>query len=185
MGIGILCMLGVFALWSVIPVLVKLLFSVFDPFTIAFLRLLQGAAVVSVAFFARGHTLRDIQWSWWHLIGGLGNEPELLALCVGAELYHGQCWLVGRPSAIRRADGLGRRRAARAVGCGENSGYGASAGRSRGDRGGARGCGPPVCTALCTGQCADAVLGIGLGNLRACQQGACVAGGDRGDTEPQ
>lgn len=72
MGIGILCMLGVFALWSVIPVLVKLLFPVFDPFTIAFLRLLQGAAVVSVAFFARGHTLRDIQWSWWHMIGGLG-----------------------------------------------------------------------------------------------------------------
>ena len=72
MGIGILCMLGVFALWSVIPVLVKLLFPVFDPFTIAFLRLLQGATVVSVAFFARGHTLRDIQWSWWHMIGGLG-----------------------------------------------------------------------------------------------------------------
>ena len=72
MGIGILCMLGVFALWSVIPVLVKLLFPVFDPFTIAFLRLLQGAAVVSVAFFARGHNLRDIQWSWWHVIGGLG-----------------------------------------------------------------------------------------------------------------
>ena len=72
MGIGILCMLGVFALWSVIPVLVKLLFSVFDPFTIAFLRLLQGAAVVSLAFFARGHSLRDIQWSWWHVIGGLG-----------------------------------------------------------------------------------------------------------------
>ena len=72
MGIGIMCMLGVFALWSVIPVLVKLLFPVFDPFTIAFLRLLQGATVVSVAFFARGHTLRDIQWSWWHMIGGLG-----------------------------------------------------------------------------------------------------------------
>ena len=72
MGIGILCMLGVFALWSVIPVLVKLLFPVFDPFTIAFLRLLQGTAVVSVAFFARGHSLRDIQWSWWHVIGGLG-----------------------------------------------------------------------------------------------------------------
>ena len=72
MGIGVLCMLGVFALWSVIPVLVKLLFPVFDPFTIAFLRLLQGAAVVSAAFFARGHNLRDIQWSWWHVIGGLG-----------------------------------------------------------------------------------------------------------------
>ena len=72
MGIGILCMLGVFALWSVIPVLVKLLFPVFDPFAIAFLRLLQGATVVSVAFFARGHTLRDIQWSWWHMIWGLG-----------------------------------------------------------------------------------------------------------------
>ena len=70
MGIGILCMLGVFALWSVIPVQVKLLFPVFDPFAIAFLRLLQGAAVVSVAFFACGHNLRDIQWSWWHMLGG-------------------------------------------------------------------------------------------------------------------
>ncbi len=30
MGVGILCMLGVVALWSFVPVLVKLLFPVFD-----------------------------------------------------------------------------------------------------------------------------------------------------------
>ncbi len=65
-------MLGVVVLWSVVPVLVKLLIPVFDPFTIAFLRLLQGMAVVLAAFFARGHSLREIKLGWWHLFGGLG-----------------------------------------------------------------------------------------------------------------
>ena len=46
MGIGIACMLGVVALWSIVPVLVKLLIPFFDPYTIAFLRLSQGAVVV-------------------------------------------------------------------------------------------------------------------------------------------
>ena len=184
MGIGILCMLGVFALWSVIPVLVKLLFPVFDPFTIAFLRLLQGAAVVSIAFFRARPYPAGYSMVLVACDRRAGHKPELLALCVVAELYHGQRWLVGRPGAIRRADGAGRRRVARAVGGRENSGYGAGASRSRGGRRGARGCGPPVRTALCTGQCADAVLGAGLGDIRARQQGTCAAGGDRGDTNP-
>ena len=72
MGIGIACMLGVVALWSIVPVLVKLLLPVFDPLTIAFLRLSLGAAVVLAIFFARGHRLRDIRLGWWHLLGGLG-----------------------------------------------------------------------------------------------------------------
>jgi drug/metabolite transporter (DMT)-like permease len=65
-------MIGVVALWSIVPVLVKLLITIFDPFTIAFLRLVQGAAVVLAVFFARGHSLRSIGLSWWHLLGGLG-----------------------------------------------------------------------------------------------------------------
>lgn len=72
MGIGILCMLGVVVLWSAIPVLVKLLFPVFEPFTIAFLRSLQGAAVVWALFFAGGNRLRAMPWSRWHVVGGLG-----------------------------------------------------------------------------------------------------------------
>jgi len=72
MGIGIACMVGVVALWSIVPVLVKLLIPIFDPYTIAFLRLAQGAIVVLAVFFARGHRLRNIQLSWWHLLGGLG-----------------------------------------------------------------------------------------------------------------
>ena len=72
MGLGIACMLGVVALWSIVPVLVKLLIPVFDPFTIAFLRLSQGAAVVVAVFFARGHRLRDIRFCGWHVLGGLG-----------------------------------------------------------------------------------------------------------------
>ena len=35
------------------------------------------------------------------------------------------------------------------------------------------------------GQCADAVLGAGLGDIRTRQQGTCTAGGDRGDIELQ
>ena len=150
-------MLGVFTLWSVIPVLVKLLFPVFDPFTIAFLRLLQGAAVVSAAFFARGHTLRDIQWSWWHVIGGLGMSLNFSLYAFSLSYTTASAGSLVVPGAIRRADGAGCRRAARAVGCGENGGDGAGAGRSGGDRGGARGCGPSVRTALCPRQCADAV----------------------------
>ena len=72
MGIGIACMLGVVALWSIVPVLVKLLIPIFDPYTIAFLRLAQGAVVVLAVFFARGHSLQDIQFCRWHLLGGLG-----------------------------------------------------------------------------------------------------------------
>jgi drug/metabolite transporter (DMT)-like permease len=72
MVIGLVCMLGVAALWSFVPVLVKLLLPVFDPFTIAFLRLSQAWVVVLAVFFARGHRLRDIRLSWWHLVGGLG-----------------------------------------------------------------------------------------------------------------
>lgn len=72
MGIGIACMVGVVALWSIVPVLVKLLIPVFDPYTVAFLRLAQGAIVVLAVFFARGHRLRDIQFCRWHLLGGLG-----------------------------------------------------------------------------------------------------------------
>jgi drug/metabolite transporter (DMT)-like permease len=72
MGFGIACMLGVVALWSIVPVLVKLLLPILDPFTIAFLRLSQGTAVVLVAYLLRGYRLTDIRLRWWHLIGGVG-----------------------------------------------------------------------------------------------------------------
>ena len=44
MATGIACLIGVVALWSFVPVLIKQLLPVFDPLTIAFLRLAQGAA---------------------------------------------------------------------------------------------------------------------------------------------
>lgn len=65
-------MMGVVALWSMVPVLVKLLIPIIDPFTIAFLRLSQGTAVVLAAYLLRGHRLSEIRLRWWHLIGGLG-----------------------------------------------------------------------------------------------------------------
>ena len=65
-------MLGVVALWSFVPTLVKLLLPVFDPMTITFLRTAQGLAVALALLYTGGCRLRDIAWSRWHLIGGLG-----------------------------------------------------------------------------------------------------------------
>lgn len=72
MAIGLLCLLGVIALWSVVPTLVKLVLPVFDPFTIAALRLLQGGAAVLALHMARGHRLKDLRLSRWHVLGGAG-----------------------------------------------------------------------------------------------------------------
>jgi len=70
--LGLLYMLGVVVLWSIIPILMKWLLVVFDPFTVAFLRQSQAAAVVVAAYALRGRRLGDLRLSRWHLIGGLG-----------------------------------------------------------------------------------------------------------------
>jgi len=71
-GIGIACMVGVVCLWSIVPILVKQLLAVFDPFTIAFLRSAQGAGFALALLYARGYKVRSISWSRWHVIGGMG-----------------------------------------------------------------------------------------------------------------
>jgi drug/metabolite transporter (DMT)-like permease len=71
-AIGVAYMLGVVVLWSIVPVLIKLLLPVFDPYTIAFLRLSQATGMVLAACLLRGRHLRQIQLSWWHVAGGLG-----------------------------------------------------------------------------------------------------------------
>lgn len=72
MGIGIACMVGVVGLWSIVPILVKQLLAVFDPFTIAFLRSTQGAGFALALLYAGGYTVRSIPWSRWHVVGGVG-----------------------------------------------------------------------------------------------------------------
>ena len=72
MGVGIACMVGVVGLWSIVPILVKQLLDVFDPFTIAFLRSAQGAGFALALLYARGYTVRSISWSRWHVVGGMG-----------------------------------------------------------------------------------------------------------------
>ena len=69
---GLACMAGVIALWSVVPVLVKLLLPAIDPFTLAFLRLAQATLVVGAVFYLRGRRLRQIRLRRWHWIGGAG-----------------------------------------------------------------------------------------------------------------
>ena len=60
MSIGILYMLGVVALWSFVPTLVKLLLPVFDPKTITFLRTAQGLAVTLALLYVGGGRMRAI-----------------------------------------------------------------------------------------------------------------------------
>ena len=72
MGIGIACMVGVVGLWSIVPILVKQLLAVFDPFTIAFLRSAQGAGFALALLYVRGYGVRSIPWSRWHVVGGMG-----------------------------------------------------------------------------------------------------------------
>ena len=65
-------MLGVVALWSFVPTLVKLLLPVFEPMTNTLLRTEQGLAVTLALLYVGGDRLRAITWSRWHLVGGLG-----------------------------------------------------------------------------------------------------------------
>ena len=65
-------MVGVVGLWSIVPILVKQLLAVFDPFTIAFLRSAQGAGFALALLCARGHGVWSIPWSRWHVVGGMG-----------------------------------------------------------------------------------------------------------------
>jgi drug/metabolite transporter (DMT)-like permease len=71
-GIGIACMVVVVVLWSMVPILVKQLLAVFDPFTIAFLRAAQGAGFALALLYAGGRSVRSIVWSRWHAVGGMG-----------------------------------------------------------------------------------------------------------------
>ena len=70
---GILYALGLVALWSVTPVLVKIALGFVDPFTLAFLRIAQGLVVVLVVFKLRKGRLRSLfRYNKWLLIGGIG-----------------------------------------------------------------------------------------------------------------
>ena len=71
-------MLGVIVLWGIVPVLVKVLLSFFEPFSIAFIRLSQGWVLVLAVFLVRGQRVRDIQWNRWHLLGGIGLSLNFL-----------------------------------------------------------------------------------------------------------
>ena len=79
MGIGIACMVGVVGLWSIVPILVKQLLTVFDPLTIAFLRSAQGAGFALALLYARGYGVRSILWSRWHVVGGMGVQETRIA----------------------------------------------------------------------------------------------------------
>jgi drug/metabolite transporter (DMT)-like permease len=75
-------MLGVVVLWSITPILVKLLLHTFDPFTISFLRLIQGILVLLLAYRVGGHS-RSVRLRWWHLIGGIGVSINYALFTLG------------------------------------------------------------------------------------------------------
>ena len=73
MVVGIFCMVGVVALWSIIPVVAKFVMRTFDPFTLAFLRLSQATLFLLLYYVARGGKLRAlVRGDRWILVGALG-----------------------------------------------------------------------------------------------------------------
>ena len=72
MRLGILYMVGVAILWAIIPILVKIVLKTIDPFSLAFLRLFQGTAVLLLLYRIRGGRWRALfQKNKWLLIGGI------------------------------------------------------------------------------------------------------------------
>ena len=66
-------MLGVVGLWSIIPVLVKTALHIVDPFTLAFLRLALGTAVMAAAYRIRGGSWRALlPRDGWAFSAGFG-----------------------------------------------------------------------------------------------------------------
>ncbi len=73
MSLGILCIAGVVVLWGSIAILVKVILRTIDPFTLAFLRLFQGTAVLVLLFRLQGGSLRGLLWkSRWIWVGAGG-----------------------------------------------------------------------------------------------------------------
>lgn len=79
MVLGIFSMLGVVALWSVTPTLMKIALRSFEPFTVAVMRLTQGGVVLLAVYLVRGGRLRTlIRRSGWLLLGGVGVAVNYL-----------------------------------------------------------------------------------------------------------
>jgi len=84
MRTGILCMVAVTALWGIIPILVKIVLKTIDPFSLSFLRLFQGAAVLLLLYRIRGGQWRALfQKNRWLLIGGIGISINYALFTVG------------------------------------------------------------------------------------------------------
>ncbi|MBT5830955.1 MAG: DMT family transporter [Candidatus Latescibacteria bacterium] len=84
MRAGILYMIGVVILWGIIPILVKIVLTTIDPFSIAFLRLFQGTLALLVLYRIRGGQWRALfQKNRLLLIGGAGLGINYVLFSVG------------------------------------------------------------------------------------------------------
>lgn len=82
MALGILSMLGVVSLWSITPTLMKIALQGFQPFSVAFIRLVLGATVLLSAYLARRGTLKDLfKPNGWALLGAAGITVNYTFFC--------------------------------------------------------------------------------------------------------
>ncbi|MBT3274694.1 MAG: DMT family transporter [Spirochaetales bacterium] len=73
MILGYICAFGVVALWSFTPVMVKIALQFIDPFTLSFLRLIQGLALVVLLHRIRTGSFRKMyRFEPWIILGGFG-----------------------------------------------------------------------------------------------------------------
>ena len=84
MWLGVLSIIGVVALWGIIPVLTKFALDTLDPFSISFLRTLQGFVILTVFYRLGGGKLRNLFYrNKWLLIGGVGHGINYIFYTLG------------------------------------------------------------------------------------------------------
>jgi drug/metabolite transporter (DMT)-like permease len=86
MGLGIVSMIGVVSLWSITYVFIKIALRVIDPYTLAFLRLAQGAIVLIILYKIRGGKWRELlRKEKWLLIGGTSIAVNQILLVLSLD----------------------------------------------------------------------------------------------------
>jgi len=80
---GVLCILSVVLLWSFTPVLIKIALEFIDPYTLSFLRLIQGLALIVTMWRKRYGTFRGIfTFDPLILVGGTGISINYILFIV-------------------------------------------------------------------------------------------------------
>ncbi len=84
MGVGLLYLLILTLLYGITAVWMKIALQYVDPYTLAFLRLVQGAAVLAIVYKLRGgRWAKLLRWRPWLIGGGIGVGINYILFSLG------------------------------------------------------------------------------------------------------